>query len=184
MALKPLTLEQLMGAPLRALIMGQGATAQATAEFVSEVGFERTKDGNSVVRQLEFEYTHPMPDPANPGGIIETPTKLRVPLLTLFSVPSISISEATVSFGANIVTARQAPAHNLSFSLERKEAGGISSPVQLIGVYAPVTSAAGQPAPTLNVSIKVTKEPTAEGLARILDILSDAITSVPKTRKE
>src|SRR5690348_8170587 len=102
MALKPLTLEQLIAAPLRAIVMGQEAAAQATAEFVSEVGFEAKAGGSPTVRMVEFDYVHPMPDPENPGAVIPTPTRVRVPLLTMVPVPNMRLAEATVNFSADI----------------------------------------------------------------------------------
>lgn len=182
MALKPLTLEQLISIPLRALVVGQEAAAQATADFVSDVGFEKGPGKSPIVRHLEFEYSHPVPDPSNPGGVIETPTRVRIPLLAMFSVPNVSISEATVAFGANIVDMRPTRKLRSSISLDREETDRGSTPAQVFGEYAPAVSSPGQPAPTLTVSIKVTKEHLTEGLVRVLDLLSDAITSVPKPR--
>src|SRR5882724_7713571 len=180
--MKPLTLEQLIGAPLRALVMGQEAAARATVDFVSEVGFETGADKNPAIRLLEFDYSHPMPDPSNPGGIIDTPVRLRVPLLTMLPVPNLCISEATVTFGANIVETKPVRRLRPPIVLDHNVDDPDTAPAQLVGVYAPAVSPPGQPAPTFSVSIKVTKEDQAEGLSRILHVLSEAITSVSKPR--
>jgi hypothetical protein len=177
MPLKSLSLDQLIGAPLRALVVGEQAAARATADFISEVGFERA-EGPPTVRQVEFAYLHPVPDPANPGAVVETPTRVRIPLLTMIPVPSIRISEATVAFGANVTdvkTVRTAPR-----AIALQPAGIAASTSRLQAVYAPAVSAPGQPAPTISLSIKVTKEPTSEGLTRVLDLLADAMTSSAK----
>src|SRR6267378_1055344 len=102
MALKPLTLEQLISAPLRALVLGQQEATQTTADFLSQLGFE-SAGGKVSARTVEFEYLHPVPDPANPGSTIDTPTRMRVPLLTMLPLPNLRISEANVGFGANVV---------------------------------------------------------------------------------
>src|SRR5262245_16500257 len=103
MALKPLTLEELISAPLRALVLGQQVATQATADYISQLGFETTAGKIPSVRTLEFDYIHPVPDPANPGSTIDTPTRVRVPLITMLPVPNLRISEANVVFGANVV---------------------------------------------------------------------------------
>jgi uncharacterized protein DUF2589 len=177
MAAKPLALEQLIGAPLRALVRGEEVATRATADFVSELGFETTPENKTVVRQVEFEYLHPVPDPANPGSIVPTPTRVRVPLLTMFPVPNLRIAEATVTFGANVVDVKAEKVSRAPTSLERT--GATTSQTQLFAVYAPAVPPPGQPAPTFSVSIKVTKQAASEGLTRILNLLGDTITATP-----
>src|SRR5262245_53714575 len=104
MPTRPLPLEQLIGAPLRSLVLGQGISAQATADFIAEVGFTADPAGGEPhARTLEFIVVHPMPDPSDPGGTIDVPTRVSVPLLSLVSIPSLDIAEATVEFEADIV---------------------------------------------------------------------------------
>ena len=182
MVLKPLTLEDLIGAPLRAIVKGQEAATQATADFISLLGFESVPEKETVVRNFEFNYLHPVPDPSNPGGIIETPTRLRVPLLSMFPVPNLRISEATVTFAANIVEARSVRRPRPVVSVDQGAVREDFAALQLSGVYAPTVSSPGQSGPTLSISMKVTTEPASEGLARVLNVLSDAITSAPASK--
>jgi hypothetical protein len=178
MALKPLTLEQLISAPLRALVLGQEAATQATADVISRLAFETPAPGKlPVARTLEFEYSHPIPDPANPGSTIDTPTRLRVPMLTLLPVADLRISEANVSFGANVVGMQTLRTPKRALVVGSERASGDSAATQLVATYAPSVAPPGAPSPTLTVSIKVIREQPSEGLARVLSVLGDAITS-------
>jgi uncharacterized protein DUF2589 len=184
MALKPITLEQLIGAPLRALVLGQEAATQATADFISRLGFESADGKAPSVRTLEFEYLHPVPDPANPGSTIDSPTRLRVPLLTMLPVPNLRISEANIAFGANVVSIKTVRTPERAVALNSDKTVAESATVELFATYAPAVPAAGEPPPTMTLTIRVTREQPAEGLARILSALGDSITSAPalKTR--
>jgi len=182
MALKPLTLEQLISAPLRALVLGQEAAIQATADFISQLGFE-TSDGKvPSVRTLEFEYLHPVPDPANPGSTIDTPTRLRVPLLTLLPLPNLRISEANVGFGANVVGMKTVRTPKRAVVIDSDLTAQDLASTQLFATYAPAVAAPGGPPPTLTISIKVVREEPAEGLTRVLSVLGDSITSAPASK--
>jgi hypothetical protein len=176
--LKPLLLEHLISAPLRALVVGQQAATQATADVISGLGFVAGTAGRpATARTFEFEYSHPVPDPDNPGSTIDTPTRVRVPLLTLLPVQNLRISEAQVSFGADVigVTTVRMAGHVLVSDSDR--ASVKSAATRLVATYAPSTVSPGQPAPTLTVTIKVVGEQPAEGLARVLSVLGDAMTA-------
>jgi hypothetical protein len=179
MALEPLTLEQLISAPLRALVVGQEAVTQATADFISQLGFETSDHGVPSVRTLECEYLHPVPDPANPGSIIEIPTRLRVPLLTLLSIPNLWISEANIGFGANVVGMETVRTPTPAIVVDPAVTAEGTVSTQLFATYAPMNSPPGEQPPTLTVAIKVIREQPAEGLTRILSVLSDSIASAP-----
>jgi hypothetical protein len=182
MALKPLTLEQLISAPLRALVLGQQAATQATADFMSRLGFEATDGKQASVRTLEFEYLHPVPDPDNPGSTIDTPTRLRVPLLTMFPVPNLRISEATLVFGANVVGTKTLREGRRVVAIHADRTVEASAATQLFATYAPAVAPPGELPPTLTVSIKVIRERPTEGLARVLSALGDSISSAPASK--
>lgn len=184
--MKPVTLEQLIGGPLRALLLGQGIAAKATSQFIAEVGFEQHADQaertakEPKVRTFDFTYNHPVPDPDNPGGYINTPVQISIPLLTLTPIPNIHISEATVNFQANVIDMKPSEAKPADFALKRESASAPDADYHILAVYS--TPRAGTDAEksadgTLSISLKVVREPHAEGLTRVLNILQDAITS-------
>jgi hypothetical protein len=182
MPLRPLPLEELISAPLRALVAGQGASTQVTADFISQVGFETAPEKEPVARTFVFEYLHPMPDPANPGGVIDTPARVRVPLIAMLPVPNFRISEATLTFGANVVDVKLVRRPRPVISLEGERIDQTSGAAELAGVYAAAAAPPGQAGPTLSMTIKMVQEPAPDGLVQVVNLLTDAITSEPKPR--
>jgi uncharacterized protein DUF2589 len=183
MASRPLPLEQLIGAPLRSLVLGQGIAAQATAEFVAEVGFTPTEGTRPpTVRTFDFTYLHPVPDPANPGSVIDTPTQVSVPLLSFVGIPNLRIAEATVNFAADVVDVKPIEARPTEVDLQRKRAISDRSAllpgrVQMVAAYAPPNPPEGSVGSALSFSIRVVGEPAPEGLANVLNLLNESIRS-------
>lgn len=184
MASRPLPLEQLIGAPLRSLVLGQGIAAQATAEFVSELGFARGRGREPTARMIEFTYVHPVPDPSNPGEVIDTPTRVSIPLLTVFSVPNVRIDEATVTFGADIVDVRPSEKVAASATLEHAASAATAASLiprgaEIIGAYATPDAGGGAPG-ALSFTIKVVREAPPQGIATIVSLLGEAVRSRPE----
>jgi hypothetical protein len=176
-----LPLEQLIGAPLRSLVMAQGLAAQAAAEFISEVGFSSEGDSREAsARTFDFTYVHPVPDPANPGEVVDTLTTVSVPLLSLVGVPNLRIADATIAFSAGVVDVRAAPpaASDVPVARRGRDRNSVfPQPVEMIAVYAPAQPAGGGRAGSLTFSIHVVAEPPAEGLATVMDLLSQSVKS-------
>jgi hypothetical protein len=111
--LQALPLEYMLGTPLTAAIKAQALAAQTTIDFIEKIGLQ--EDPNSVtgdeliVRSAEFSFIQPVPDPANPGAVIEQEAKLTVPLLSLAPIPFIRVSDLNVTFEFKIrdVTSNQ-----------------------------------------------------------------------------
>jgi hypothetical protein len=183
MASRPLPLEQLIGAPLRSIVLGQGIAARATAEFVSEVGFAPVRGREPTARTFDFDYVHPVPDPENPGSVVDTPTRVSVPLLTVVSIPNVRIAEATVSFGADIVDVKAVDVKAAEVPLDRPKAtaaaGTTTLPAvtQLIGVYAAPQVEGAPGGPMLTISIKVVRDDAPAGLKTIVDLLTEGVRS-------
>ena len=190
MASRPLPLEQLIGAPLRSLVLGEGIATQATAEFIAEVGFTpgRARGREPAARMLDFTYVHPVPDPANPGSVIDTPTRVSVPLLSIVPIPNLRIAEATVTFGADIVDMKPIEARPMEVAMERPTPAAADVPrasifpagVQVIAAYAPANAPEGGRGAALSFSIKLVREPAAQGLTTVLNLLGEAIRSRPE----
>ena len=183
MASRPLPLEQLIGAPLRSIVLGQGIAARATAEFVSEVGFAPVRGREPIVRTFDFDFVQPVPDPENPGSVVDTPTRVSVPLLSVVSIPHVRIAEATVSFGADIVDVKALEVKAAELPLDRPKTAAaagttnLAIATQLIGVYAAPQVEGSPGGPMLAISIKVVRDDVPAGLKTILDLLADGVRS-------
>jgi hypothetical protein len=179
MPARPLPLEQLIGAPLRSIVLGQGIASQATADFISEVGLERTSERDPVARTFEFTFLHATPDPENPGGVIDTPTRVTVPVLTVIPIPNIDITEATIELQADIVSAKPLPARQAGLRLDRTKASILPQPTQLTAVYARPKTANGNGGGTLSISLKIARAPLGQGLETVVSLLTEGITARP-----
>jgi hypothetical protein len=182
--MRPIPLEYLVGEPLRAIVEAHGMAAYATSEFILKAGFEPTdhseaEAGEVRARMFEFTYVQPVPDPANPGAVVHTRAKMSVPVLSLLQVPALGIAEATIQFEARVRDAEKARGAVLAF--RNKIAPAAREGYSIQAEYAPKTEAGeGDPtAGSLSITLKVTREPHAEGLAKLLGVLEEASTATP-----
>jgi hypothetical protein len=188
-----LPIEYLIAAPLEALVRAQALAARTTVEFVEQVGFEQGEDGVSRARMLDFEYVHPRVDPDDPGNMVDTPVRVRVPALSLLPVPHVVVDEATVDLHLRVVgqqPAAETPSLRPAGStVERKvlsTAPTFSFPlppnaVRLVGTLT-APKIAEQTA-SLKVTIKLKQTVAPEGLNQILALLGEATTARP-TREQ
>ncbi len=96
-----LSLHQLMGAPLQALVDAEAKAAFATAMFIKEVGFSK-KEGEPEedfgdLRMVTFRH-----DKIDADGNKRT-FKVEVPLLSLVPIPALQIKDADLDFFVKIV---------------------------------------------------------------------------------
>jgi hypothetical protein len=110
-----LSLYQLLGAPLHALVDAETQAAQATADFITRVGFvngderkegEKQKEGGVApdkkdhlgkLRMASFSHEKMGPD----GKIITV--KVEVPFLSLLPIPALQIKDAEFDFYLKIL---------------------------------------------------------------------------------
>jgi len=180
-----LPLEYLIAGPLEALVKAQTLSARTTAEFVGEVGFETDEKGVSRVRMVDFEYTHPRVDPDNPGNVIDTPVRVRVPLLSLLQVPSIAVEEANLELNLRVMGQQPVQRPQLETRSATTARQGTTalpiemapSPVRMIGSL--TTPKLAEQTASMKVAIKLKQAPVPEGLSQILHLLGEATTARP-----
>ncbi len=95
--LASLDFDNLIGGPLNAIVQAQAKSAIATANFVSEVGFDKNGD----VRNTTFRYTR-----ANAAGDPEE-FKLDVPFIAMLPIPYVQIEEGEVEFNAKLTSQQE-----------------------------------------------------------------------------
>lgn len=86
----------LVGGQLTALVEAEAAAAEASSEYIENVGFTKKPDGTLAPRMVIFEMSRR-----------DTDGKLRVhriaiPVLTLVPIPILSIAEARIDFDLQI----------------------------------------------------------------------------------
>jgi hypothetical protein len=86
----------LVGAQLTALIEAEVLAAEHTSEFIEKVGFERRDDGSLELRTVTFV----MPRRDTDGEVHEH--RIAIPVLTLVTIPLLSIEEADLEFEARV----------------------------------------------------------------------------------
>lgn len=174
----PLLLNELIGAPMAAIIEAEAQAARATADFIKEVGFtgqgDVTNQKFGEVRMVTFSYTNLGADGA------EVKSTLEIPLLSLVPIPAIQVAEATIAFDLNISSSEKSPpspgSTKDSSSLMLKKPA-----FQLRGLYAksePKSEGKDNINSTkVNMSIKIKLEQSdlTHGMVNLLNLLEKGI---------
>ena len=100
-----LSFYQLIGAPLYALVEAETYAAEATAQFIERVGFqrpageeaERPPEDFGELRKVTFYQERRGPD-AEPATY-----KVEVPLLSILPIPALQIKDAELEFAVKVI---------------------------------------------------------------------------------
>lgn len=121
--LNALQLDDILGSSLAAVVKAQGLMASQLAEFIEKVGFEPAVDGKPLkARTFSFAFNRSELDKTT-GLVSQKQITAEVPLLSILSLPSLAVDEATLDFNLRIV------AHETSSASGAKNSritGGIS----------------------------------------------------------
>jgi Protein of unknown function (DUF2589) len=203
-ALTQLPFGNIIGGPMKAAIEAQALAARSTIEFIQTVGFEqqnddalfpsidaasgKVSDTNSSfgkVRTVTFEYQQ-----QNVNGT-ETKATLTVPLLTIVPIPFLRIDEMTIDFMAKMTEEYK---HKNSTNTNLDIA--VNSNFQYKAFWSPVSanfnvavsskhSASSENSSrfsteaTMSVHVRAVQDSMPGGMAKILQILENAIKSPP-----
>ncbi|NOZ82920.1 MAG: DUF2589 domain-containing protein [Euryarchaeota archaeon] len=184
--LRALPLDYIVGAPLVAAIKAQALAANTTVAFIKEVGLERTNGDYKAVyvdfkfdRVVEEEKTKSNGDKVKVVRVV--PSKLTVPLLTIVPIPYIRISDMTIDFEYQIRDVEAKATSNEANIATKAEIGGWFWKVEVKGsyTYKSTTRRSTDRRSTLKVTVNAVQDEIPEGLARVLDMLGEAIKVVP-----
>lgn len=195
-----LPMGDLIGGPLMAACDAQVRLANATAQFIQQVGFMPKQgtvpgpDGQIVfdpksfdVRTVEFRFNRPAAGAAaDAAGIVPTETvSLEVPLLAIVKVPALGIDTVDISFDMevkNSESSKDSEDKSGKFSADASVGWGpFSLKVHVEGSVATHkenTRSTDQTA-KYHVQVRAMDKGMPEGLARVLDMMNTAIA--PKT---
>ncbi|HIV54722.1 MAG TPA: DUF2589 domain-containing protein [Candidatus Anaerobiospirillum stercoravium] len=177
-----LPMADLIGGPLQAACDAQVSLANATADFIRQVGFN--EDG-SEVKMVSFSF-------ARPGqGAIEGPNgtdygqetvKMNVPLLTLVNTPALAIKRVNITFDMEVKNSTSEKSSNdKSAKLDAEASFGFGCFKAKVNISGSI-SAHQEHTRTSDTSAKYHVEVFAEdsgmpeGMHRLYDILQSAIS--------
>jgi hypothetical protein len=181
-----------IGGPLQAAVQAQNAASMAQVSFIQSVGFETTGSGNSAVtklRYVDFEYSktaaNPDFDPAQPvsatnARTIDSEVHIKVPFLTMLTLPALRIEELTIDFNAKLTSTETS---NVSSEFAASAELGINYKIVNFKASASYkrTSTSGtsvEKTYNLGVHVKAVNDEMPAGLERILNMLEDSIVNM------
>ena len=161
---------ELLGALLRSIVSAQEQSARATVDFIEAVGLVDGADGASTMRTVALRFRK-----RNENGALSE-FEVEVPLLSLVNPPALAVTEATLSFGYELLgTERAADPPTGVLPIDR--------PVKLRGVVrslpAPDGPSEQRTSFTVNVNVVVRQEPTPIGVQRLFNLAELGISERP-----
>lgn len=186
-----LLVEQLLGATLGAVVRAQGLVATQLADLVESIGFIDGPAGQPMqARTFEFRFSRPVAGGPNGDELVDKDVTVRIPLLSVVSLPTIAIDEATVDLDLKIVAfaaespgAQRPVATQATQALLERFGHTTVSPVGLFAIPAkpsipvPGSTAQTQVSGTMRVSVTLRRVESPLGMEKIEAILADALRS-------
>ena len=181
-----------IGGPLQAAVQAQNAASMAQVSFIQSIGFEEDPGSPTApkkLRYVDFNYKKSVPNPdynpALPAGsgnlkFIDKEVEIKVPFLTMLSIPSIRIEEMTIDFNAKLTSTETT---NVSSEFAASAELGINYKIVNFKASASykrtsVTGSNVEKTYNLGVHVRAVNDEIPAGLDRILTMLEDSITSV------
>lgn len=184
-----------IGGPLQAAVKAQHDASISQVNFIKEVGFipgATTGTGATAVtapaqlRYVDFNYKKSVPNPDyNPSTsgsqqFSESTVNLKVPFLTMLTIPALRIDEMTIDFNAKLNSVE-----TQNVSSEFSGSASISAKFWKVkfnasASYKKTTSSTSttEKTYTLGVHVKAVNDELPAGLSRIMDMLEDSIAAV------
>ncbi|MFA6760127.1 MAG: DUF2589 domain-containing protein [Sulfuricurvum sp.] len=184
-----LPMESLIGAPLLAACDAQLKLAHSTVTFINTVGFD--VEDNKKVRNMEFKYMKKTPKYNDNGDLIgheDTEMVIQTPLLSIVKIPTLSITDLNITFDMEVKTSEETKTVDKKegsleaeasyglfvFKTKAKIKGSISSHKE--STRSTDTSA------KYHVELQAKDTGMPEGLARVMDIMHNAIVPIEQAQ--
>lgn len=168
--LEALELSEFLGSLLGSVVDAQAQSARATVNFIDEVGFETTPEGDRM-RTVTIRYTK-KDENDEPAEFEAT-----VPLLSLVSIPSLAVREAKLSFSYDVVVSASG-SDTTSPGTGFGSAAG--SKLALIKGYArrtsPDTGSSAKRASSIDLDVTLEQLEVPIGVERLFDLAELGIT--------
>jgi hypothetical protein len=175
-----------IGGPLQAAVKAQHDASISQVNFIKEVGFTPGTNGQpDVLKYVDFNYKKSVPNPdydstATSNPFIDAEVNLKVPFLSMLTVPALRIDEITIDFNAKLnsvetqnVSSEFSGSASLSAKFWKVKFNASAS-------YRKTSSSTSttERTYTLGVHVKAVNDELPAGLARVMDMLEDSISAV------
>ena len=187
-----------IGGPLQAAVQAQHSASMSQVQFIQEVGFETDSTGKTNVRYVDFAYSksaanphfgktaQQLADEELPGDtdvaskFIESQMTIKVPFLTMLTIPAVRLDEITIDFSAKLTSTETS---SVSDEFAASAELGINYKVvnfKASASYKRNSSRGVSVEKTYNMAVHVraVNDEIPEGLDRILTMLEDGIASM------
>lgn len=180
-----LSLYQLMGAPLQALVEAETNAAFATARFIREVGFSKkiVQDGEKDIEDFgELRLVTFKHERIDQDGQKRT-YKVEVPLLSLVPIPALQIKDADLDFFVKIIDSPKITETTERQEMEKKElfqGFSESPPRELKGMIGrSQTDVSRKSALDMQIKVKIRMEQAdiPAGLGRLFNLMAENVTT-------
>lgn len=171
-----LPIAELIAAPLTAACDSQKRLAQSAFEFMTEIGFETTKEGRKT-RLLEFTLQRPAEGQLEPVNL-----QVQAPFLGLVPLPALLIEDVQIDFQMEITetaTSKENSASEVSTETKASFRFGCfaSGSVSVNGKVSSARESTRSTNQTAKYQVHVTarQQPPTEGLSKLMDIMASCI---------
>lgn len=176
-----LSLSQLIGAPIHALVDAEAQSAMATARFIRNVGFKSLGDAETSdfgdLQMARFRTIQRGEDGQ------EQSVEVQIPLLTLLPIPALQIQDATLEYIVKVIQTESLPEARAEASRALGEGTQlpIEAPATMRATFASEPRPGGRRSMDMLVKMKVRIEQAdmPAGLARLLNLASESVSRVP-----
>ena len=175
-----LPMDQIIGAPLQAVVRAQAMAASTTADFINNVGLTGPPEAR-VAQTVTFSFQRTRPRPSETEGeeseLVTETVSLTVPLLTILNVPFIRVAQATIDFEAKI-SSQTVNTSESTLGVGVQASGGFFGVKVSVNVSYNQKSTSSDTvnrSAVLTVHVEAVQDEMPGGLVRVLDILETAV---------
>lgn len=176
-------IETYIGGPLLAVVKAQLMLTDSTGDFIEKVGYEESD--SLKPRHVKFAYNRTAFDQKSQSHCVEQ-VHVDVPLLSLVHIPNLLINKFDYSFSLDIKTVetqeKQPESDQGELLVDNKDL----TDVRLYGSITVPTERKRESdnSGIMNIEIQAEQSPIPEGLARVIDLMNQAITPKVIHRKQ
>lgn len=166
------SLQDLIAAPVVALLDADAHAARRFADFLGDYGF----GADGALRTFTFHYSRPVP-----GGQSEV-VSVALPAIALIPLPALQVKDAQFRFGVHILDGA-APSRAARFDLGAAKPAVLPVPAQPVELRGMLARSAAQDSQastdaTIAVTVNVTQSDVPSGVSMLLAALNDAASVV------